>query len=245
MTRILSTLLPFLLTIIFMVTGVRLVMSNAFLYFEYTRNGFPADTYGFTSEDRLTYGPIGIQYLINREPLSFLQDARLPAEKCVFTSANAVTCPMFKQSELQHMADVQAVTNITFTTSVILIALCAIIIGWLWHARRPALKQALFTAGILTYAIVLFVVMFAVLAWDFFFDSFHNMFFEPGTWRFLYSDTLIRLYPEQFWFDAAVAVGLIMILLATLSIVMSRRISSKIQENARARGTDERTHYRG
>ncbi|NDJ62146.1 MAG: DUF1461 domain-containing protein, partial [Chloroflexi bacterium] len=43
--------------------------------------------------------------------------------------------------------------------------------------------------------------------WDYFFTLFHNLFFESGTWQFLYSDTLIRLFPEQFWFDAALIIG--------------------------------------
>ena len=34
------------------------------------------------------------------------------------------------------------------------------------------------------------------------FVSFHRIFFEGATWLFLYTDTLIRLFPERFWQDA-------------------------------------------
>jgi uncharacterized membrane protein len=33
------------------------------------------------------------------------------------------------------------------------------------------------------------------------------VFFSGDTWLFNFSDTLIRLYPPQFWFDAATIIG--------------------------------------
>jgi uncharacterized membrane protein len=35
-----------------------------------------------------------------------------------------------------------------------------------------------------------------------FFVGFHSLFFEGDSWLFLYSDTLIRLFPIRFWQDA-------------------------------------------
>ena len=35
-----------------------------------------------------------------------------------------------------------------------------------------------------------------------FFVAFHSLFFEGDSWLFLYSDTLIRLFPLRFWQDA-------------------------------------------
>jgi uncharacterized membrane protein len=35
-----------------------------------------------------------------------------------------------------------------------------------------------------------------------FFAGFHSLFFEGDTWLFLFSDTLIRLFPIRFWQDA-------------------------------------------
>ena len=45
-----------------------------------------------------------------------------------------------------------------------------------------------------------------------FFAGFHSLFFEGDSWLFLYSDTLIRLFPIRFWQDAfllaaAIALG--------------------------------------
>jgi uncharacterized membrane protein len=35
-----------------------------------------------------------------------------------------------------------------------------------------------------------------------FFTAFHSLFFEGDSWLFLFSDTLIRLFPIRFWQDA-------------------------------------------
>ena len=35
-----------------------------------------------------------------------------------------------------------------------------------------------------------------------FFAGFHSLFFEGDSWLFLFSDTLIRLFPIRFWQDA-------------------------------------------
>ena len=42
---------------------------------------------------------------------------------------------------------------------------------------------------------------------DSFFTRFHELLFPPGSWTFAFSETLIRLFPEKFWFDVGVLVG--------------------------------------
>ncbi|MCZ7668066.1 MAG: DUF1461 domain-containing protein [Chloroflexi bacterium] len=54
-----------------------------------------------------------------------------------------------------------------------------------------------------TVTAVLLVIIFIGIGWSLFFTLFHNIFFDSGTWTFAYSDSLIRLFPEQFWFDFA------------------------------------------
>jgi integral membrane protein (TIGR01906 family) len=47
----------------------------------------------------------------------------------------------------------------------------------------------------------------AIAAWRVWFVAFHQVFFAPGTWTFNTSDTLIRLFPEKFWFDAVLTIS--------------------------------------
>ena len=52
--------IPFLL----IMTAVRLLINPALLKFEYNSPNFPADTYGFTTQDRLKWGGLSVDYLL-------------------------------------------------------------------------------------------------------------------------------------------------------------------------------------
>ena len=71
--------------------------------------------------------------------------------------------------------------------------------------NRDGLRQG----SRLTLGGVLVLAVLAVTAWNQAFDSFHEIFFAPGSWRFAFSDSLIRLYPEQVFVDAALIIGVL------------------------------------
>lgn len=195
------TLLRLFLTVaiffLLIAASARLVMTPLFLRFEYTRPGFPADIYGFTVEDRLRYAPHALDYLIANADPDFLAD---------LTGSDGL--PLFNVRELQHMADVQALTTAVFAAAVVSGGLAVIVSLLLWRAGHGALlRRACRDGGLLTLGSIGLIVVFAVTSWNAFFTGFHTALFAEGTWYFAYSDTLIRLFPEQFWFDAAVAVG--------------------------------------
>jgi integral membrane protein (TIGR01906 family) len=217
--RLADWIIVLTLPIVLLMMASRLVMTPAFLTFEYTRAGFPSDPYGFTVEDRLRYGPLGLQYLLERRPISFLADQLLPGDRCF--PPQAVECPMFNERELQHMVDVQNVTWMLFVVAGAAGALCVIAIGLLWQ-DRSRLLVAVEVASITLIIAVLTIATAVVFAWDVFFDTFHALFFEDGTWRFFYSDTLIRLYPEQFWMDAAIATGALSVIFALVVLAFAR-----------------------
>ena len=53
------------------------------------------------------------------------------------------------------------------------------------------------------------LIAYVLLNFDSFFLTFHRLFFEGDTFMFRYDDTLIRLYPEQLWSDAAILIGVL------------------------------------
>lgn len=199
---------PIVLTLV----NVRLAMNPLFLEFEYNRPGFPVDVYGLTREERLEYAPYLLEYLLNDEGIDYL--ARL-------TFANGT--PLFNERELRHMVDVKLVTQAALVGAVI--AGSATLAGGLllWRMDRHALLVALKNGALLTLSSILAIVLLSILAWDFFFTNFHNLFFEEGTWQFYYSDTLIRLFPEQLWFDAALLVGGLTVAEAVIIWIVCRR----------------------
>jgi len=202
---VLTIAVPILLTVF----SIRLVMSYQFLYFEYQRSDFPVDFYGFTTEDRLEYAPYAIDYLLNGEDIDFLGDLRLPVEKCWRPSDGTIDCPMYEAEALRHMVDVKVVTETTFALAFALTlgVLLIFFIAYRNHSYRLSIRRGLTYGSMLTLGLIATIVVLAMTAWDFFFDTFHELFFEEGTWRFAFSDTLIRLFPERFWFDASITIG--------------------------------------
>lgn len=190
----LTLCVPLLLALV----SARLVMTSGYLWLEYHRPGFPEDVYGFTLEDRLRHAPYAVEYLLNGADIRYLGDLR-------FADGD----PLFTDRELRHMVDVKAVTQGAFAAALIG-GLAALGLGYLLArdpATRPILRRALRDGAVATLGLIASIVVVAVAAWNTFFTLFHRLFFADGTWQFLYSDTLIRLFPEQFWFDTALVIG--------------------------------------
>lgn len=224
LARVAYWIIVLTLPVVLLMVASRLVMTPAFLTLEYTRAGFLPDPYGFTVEDRLLYGLLGLQYLLERRPISFLAEQTLPGERCF--PPQMTQCPMFNARELQHMVDVQNVTWMLFAVAGAAVILCVLAMSVLWR-QRVMLLAAVDVASMTLIIAVLTVAVAVVFAWDVFFDTFHALFFEDGTWRFFYSDTLIRLYPEQFWMDAAIAVGALSVTFAVVILTFTRWYRSR------------------
>jgi integral membrane protein (TIGR01906 family) len=198
-TRILQLLLTLAAPALLALTAVRLVtLGTWFIDFEYGRSDFPEDRYGFTQAQRREYANYAMRYIRDNLGTAYLGERTLPDGD-----------PMFTERELSHMQDVQAVTQAAFVVHAALLVFAAAAGVYLARCpqRRPALRRAAYWGGMLTLALIVSLIVVGVLSWDLFFDTFHAIFFESGTWRFHASDTLLRLFPQQFWFDAALAVG--------------------------------------
>lgn len=195
--------------------SARLVMTPLFLQFEYHRPDFPDDIYGFTREDRLYYALYALDYLLNDADINYLGNLTFPNS----------TRPLFNPRELRHMEDVKIVTRGAFWILTIgMITTLAIgLLAWRRADTRSAMRNGIFAGGIGIITIILTIVIMTIIAWDTFFTLFHTLLFESGTWQFLYSDTLIRLFPEKFWFDAALSIGAITTILAIILLAITRR----------------------
>lgn len=197
--------LPFLLV----AAGVRLLLSHEFLRLEYQRPGFPADPYGFTTEDRLEYGMHAIDFLFQAGDASSMATLMIERQTCTPRTADAAYCLLFNSNELRHLQDVKQIVTIMFTLAVA----CGSAIGAALLASRsrpelqPQVRAGLRGGAWLTLAAILALAVVAAAAWDSAFDRFHELFFAAGTWRFPFSDSLIRLYPEQLFVDASLVIG--------------------------------------
>ena len=69
---------------------------------------------------------------------------------------------------------------------------------------------------------ILGIILLAAINFDQFFDRFHRIFFESGSWLFYETDTLIQLYPLRYWMDATWKLGALALLGAIITGVVTR-----------------------
>ncbi|MCT1366502.1 TIGR01906 family membrane protein [uncultured Kocuria sp.] len=190
--------------------GIRLVATPAFLWFEYHRPGFPTDSFGFTTDDRMTFGSYGLNYILNFAPSRYLGDVVTPRGETVFLP-----------TEVQHMTDVKHVM-LWSMLAVGVVALVALLSSMGLRRRAPgAIRKSLFLGAWITLVLLVVLAVLALLGWEAFFTTFHEIFFSGGNWAFRESDSLIRLYPETFWVDSAVVVAGVAVLISAILLILT------------------------
>ncbi len=209
--KVLSWLVALALPVVIILSVVRLVINPFYLVFEYHTPGFPNDPYGFTLQDRLNYGKYAVDYLVNSAGISYLGDLRFPAGQQAPppTCAEMTDCThLYNDRELQHMVDVKTVVSGAMRVLMISIGVLLVLALWAWTGKWfTTYLKGLQWGGIVTLVFIGLIILFVLVAFQYLFVIFHELFFKAGTWTFLYSDTLIRLFPERFWQDTFLVVG--------------------------------------
>ncbi|MCH6471113.1 TIGR01906 family membrane protein [Sinomonas terrae] len=225
--RVLQVLMAIFLPFLLLIAAVRVIATPAFLWLEYFRPGFPGDGYGFSVDDRLTYGSYAVDYLSNFAGRRYLGDL-----------VQRSGAPLFTDAEVSHMADVKSVIFIAYAAGLVLLAF--FVVAFLVLRKRPgAFGRGLFAGAIVTFVIVVGLAVLAFMGWEQFFTDFHRIFFSQGNWTFQLSDTLIRLFPAQFWMDSAIVIGVLTLLVSSLIIIFAWPIKRKDPEARPAAGRDE------
>jgi len=203
--------------LLIIITSIRLLVNPLYPQFEYNTPYFPADPYGFTKADRLNYSGISIDYLLNNSDITFFNQYKL-----------ADGSPIYNERELSHMQDVKTlIQNAFLAWGIIGIALVlAGVISWQTKQLRPYFT-ALSTGGWTTLVIIGLILVGVVISFNGLFTDFHRIFFTGDTWLFYYSDTLIRLFPMQFWQDAFIWMGVFAIIQALIFGLFGRMIARK------------------
>lgn len=230
LARTLQVLLAVAYPFVLLILAIRLIASPVFLWIAYQRPGFPADGFGFTTADRMTYGSYGVDYLNNFADSRYLGELRDPLGN-----------PLFLNTEVQHMLDVKNVIGTTYLAGLLLGVIMLVALIYLGRRYAGGIRRGLFAGSVATLALFAVLGTLAVLGWEAFFTGFHQVFFANGTWTFNYSDTLIRLYPPQFWVDAAIAIAVLVVLTSVITLsatwpTAKRREASRLRQDARVFG---------
>jgi len=206
----LSWMITLALPIFLGLANIWLLINPALPAWEYNRPNFPADPYGFTHEQRLEYAQMAIEFLASperpEEAIQLLAEQTLDGE------------PLYTQRELDHLVDVKRLTDtirrVAWVTGVIALGGTALLA---WRPEtRPAAWNGLFNGAVLTAVMLGAILLYLVVGWRSLFTRFHELLFPAGSWTFAYSETLIRITPEKFWFDVGVLMIVNPLVAATL-----------------------------
>lgn len=193
LAKVMSFLTAAAMPLVFLFINAQLLFGDAFLRFEYSLPNFPPDTYGMTNDERLANAIVAVDYLFNDEGPDFMR-------ALTFEDGS----PMYNEREVSHMYDVKLVVAQLFTLGWVLLIMVLLFGALLALARgsRVELYRGLFAGGVLTAILIIAGLIAVVTSFDWLFTEFHRLFFAGDSWIFLYSDTLIRLFPIKFWTDA-------------------------------------------
>ena len=162
----------------------------------------------------------GMHDAVDAVTLSYLVDIWTGGD---FDAALEGDEPLLDAEERSHMSDVSRLAQLLGAIAIAALVL-AVVTGALLR-REPRRQGAimLISAGSIGVVALLLAGVFAV-AFEPAFLLFHELLFPPGTYLFQPGSDLIALFPEGFWFDAALAAGGTIVLTAiVVSFIGFRR----------------------
>jgi integral membrane protein (TIGR01906 family) len=196
----------------------------AYPNFEYTRDSFPEDRYGWTDEERRDLALVAVDYLRRPEPAA---EIIYLLEEQVKPGTNE---PLYNESEIGHMLDVKIVAD-NFVRRLagigfLLVVVCAGIL--LWQKQTPLLFSGIQRGGMILTLILVGIGLFIGIGWQTFFTLFHELLFPPGTWSFPLDDSLIRLFPDKFWFDYGVITSTVVLIGGAITWALGWFLGKKV-----------------
>ena len=213
-------LVVILVPLFLLMTSIRILISPAYARVEYRMPGFPDDPFGFTPPERLQYAEASINYLLNSEPLSFLGDLKM-----------ADGTPLYNERELSHMLDVKNLVQAMLKAWLVVTAALVILGILAWRTRWLSdFWRSVSIGGWATLGLVGLMILSTFLDFSALFTGFHRIFFTGDTWLFYTSDSLIRLFPERFWSDAFIYIGIFTIASALAAAFGGRVLSRRMEK---------------
>lgn len=212
-------------------TWITLVIAPIYPRTEYARANFPRDLNFLTEAQQRERGLVPLtqadRLALALVSVAFLESWQAPED--VIWMLDEQVLPgtgekLFNERELGHMIDVKRLTDAIRWVS---IATAVVVTGGLaFLLRSPTTRvegyRAIYYGGVATTIILVAIAGLILLGWSFFFVQFHQLLFPPGTWTFAYTDGLIRLYPEQFFFDVGVIMSIGSLLLGLVTAGLGR-----------------------
>ncbi|MGK2932520.1 MAG: DUF1461 domain-containing protein [Solirubrobacterales bacterium] len=174
----------------------------------YALPGFPADPLGLAGSDRSDLAETGIRSIWPvGEGTALLDEARLPDGSGAF-----------EPKETRHMEDVRDLVRsaVFLWLGALVIATAALVA--LRRLDQDRIRRGLGLGARITLGLMIVIAVIMAIAFEFFFDGLHTIFFEGDSWQFDDYFTLRRIYPDEFW---AIAGGFLALLALAQSLLLS------------------------
>jgi len=130
--------------------------------------------------------------------------------------------PLLDDGERSHMRDVSRLVRLLVAVALVA-AIVAVVAGVALRAEAGRRGRVLLVVGGLVGTAALLVALTFAVAFDEAFLVFHELFFPPGTYLFAEGSKLITLFPEPFWFEAALTAGATILAAAALVAAVGLR----------------------
>jgi integral membrane protein (TIGR01906 family) len=215
--RIACVVLVLCIPPLLLLSPLYVLATPAFVRYEYNKPDFPPPVF-YSPTERLSLAEATVHYLRSNAGPDYLWELRSQGQEA------------YNPREVQHLVDVKRVMRWALWVHGICTVLCIAAVAFLW--RRPQGRarvwQAVYQGCLVLLALLAAIGVLALTNFDVFFVLFHRLLFRGDSWLFAYSDTLIQLFPVQFWMDAtaglAVPAVAASVLVGLLAYILCQRV---------------------
>ncbi|MCH8160607.1 MAG: TIGR01906 family membrane protein [Chloroflexi bacterium] len=171
--------------------------------------------YEYVTDEYNTTATTGIERSELLRASGELRDYFNNSDESIFVSVQRDGGPisLFNPRETAHLRDVKALFQLTFRVQevAVLFVLAYVVVVFIWAKEssiRSLAKQVL-TSGLVMLVVVSALGVVAVVDFHGAWDQFHVIAFSNDFWKLDPSrDHLIQMFPEPFWQDVSIWVGL-------------------------------------
>jgi integral membrane protein (TIGR01906 family) len=207
---------------------------NSLPLYVYAIDGFDTPSRTGLSRDELVNASRGLIAYFNSDEDLITVAVRTPA---------GVTEPLFSPNEALHFRDVKGLLQgvYAFQTAAMLLVLAAVaataaaVVNKRMELASLVLR-ALQTSSLVTIAAIVVIGLFAAVGgFNFLYLQFHLLSFSNDLWMGSESDRMVQMFPQAFFFQATMLIGLVTVLEAGLvALAAAFTLRSLAQKEKRA-----------
>ena len=188
-------------------TNVRLVLNSGMLY-DYGFNKYKIEKYTGIEYEQLQIAGQQIRDYFNNDEDKI---------KISISVHGSMVSNLFNEKEILHMYDVKQLVKMVYSiqlySAISIIIACLLLFVDSSRKWKQTMPRYFMKGGWLTFSVVLFVALLAVVGFDRLFLYFHLVSFSNDLWILdPRHDYLIAMFPQGFFFDSTVAIAILTLL---------------------------------